>query len=226
VNSQLRLDLNRPATYRTEAFVTSPANAQAVSLVMKDWRGWPGGALALIGPEGSGKTHLARMWVRETGAAVLSSPLGDIAALAHRPVVVENVDLKADEEDLFHLLNLAAAGGAVLLTARSQPKAWPAALPDLRSRFNGLPIAELGPPDDAILTGVLQALFDERNIRPADDLIPYLLLRMERSPAAARQTVSALDEAAAREKREINRTLAVQVLEVDSVTDDLFDTEP
>jgi chromosomal replication initiation ATPase DnaA len=226
VNSQLRLDLARPAAYRTEAFVASSANAQAVSLVLDGWRGWPGGALALIGPEGSGKTHLAQMWVRKTGAAILSAPLGDIAALAGRPVVVENVDLKADEEGLFHLLNQAAAGGAVLLTARSQPKAWPAALPDLRSRFNGLPIAELGPPDDAILAGVLEALFDERNIRPAEDLIPYLLLRMERSPAAARKVVALLDDAAAREKREINRTLAIQVLEIDSVTDDLFGQEP
>ena len=206
--------------------MTSPVNAEAVSLVMDRWRDWPAHALALVGPEGSGKTHLARMWAKASGAVTLTAPFKDVVVASERPVLVENVELLADEEGLFHLLNSAAHGGALLLTGRSRPTAWPSALPDLRSRFNALTVAELGEPDDAILTGILQALFDERNIRPADDLIPYLLPRIERSAAAAKQIVALLDDTAARKKREINRILAVQVLEVESVTDDLFDHEP
>jgi chromosomal replication initiation ATPase DnaA len=222
VNNQLRLNLSRPAAYRPDAFVTSRANAEAVALVMDGWRKWPGGAVALVGPEGSGKTHLARLWLVRSAGAALSSPLGDTQDLTS-PVLVENVDQMEDQEGLFHLLNHATAGGTVLLTARTRPSAWPAALPDLRSRFNALPVAELGEPDDEILRGVLENLFAQHNIRPAPDLIPYLLPRMERSATAARRIVEILDDAAAGERREVNRSLAVQRLEVDSVTDDPFD---
>jgi chromosomal replication initiation ATPase DnaA len=175
-----------------------------------------------VGPEGSGKTHLAQLWLHQAGGVILQPPFADTQDLA-TPVLVENVDRAEDPEGLFHLLNHAAAGGLVLLTARTRPQTWPTALADLRSRFNALPVAELGAPDDEILAGILENLFAQHNIRPAPDLIPYLLPRMERSATAARRIVEILDAAAAREHREVNRSLAVQRLEVDSVTGDPFD---
>ena len=226
MKTQLRLNLDRDPAYGADDFVVSGANAATATLVTEDWRAWPTGVLALIGPEGSGKTHLARMWGEAVGAILLRPPLTDITALAGQPLLIENVDLWADEDGLFHLLNSLTPGAALLLTARSRPSQWPAALPDLRSRLNALTVTELGAPDDVILGGVLAKLFAERNIRPADDLIPYLLPRMERSIPAARSLVAKLDEAAAQNKREVNRILAVQVLEVESVTHDLFDGEP
>jgi chromosomal replication initiation ATPase DnaA len=223
VKTQLRLNLERDPAYGADDFVISAANEGAAAVIMESALPWPTGVLALIGPEGSGKTHLAQMWAKAVGAAVLQPPLTD---LPQTPSLIENADQWGDEDGLFHLLNSVRPGSSLLLTARTPPTEWAATLPDLRSRLNGLTVAELGPPDDAILQGVLAKLFAERNIRPADDLIPYLTPRMERSVPAARAIVAALDEAAAQKKREVNRTLAVQVLEIDSVTHDLFDSEP
>ena len=222
MKNQLRLDLSKPAAYRPDAFVISPANADAVDLVLGRWREWPSRAVALVGPEGAGKTHLARLWLQDSGGVILQPPFADTQGLA-APVLVENADRVTDPEGLFHLLNHAAAGGLVLLTARTLPQTWPTALADLRSRFNALPVAELGAPDDEILSGVLENLFAQHKIRPAADLLPYLLPRMERSATAARRIVEILDAAAAREHREVNRSLAVQRLDVDLVSGDLFD---
>src|SRR5262249_54466408 len=152
------------------------------------WPRWPGGAMALIGPEGVGKTHLARAWARDAGAQVLDRSRPDVAAAAGRPVLVEDVDQGLGDEALFHLINLAGQpGGGLLLTARPRPAVWPAALPDLRSRLNALAVAEIEPPDDDVLRAVLVNFFRERNIRPHDDVYPYLLRRMERSVAGARE---------------------------------------
>ena len=96
-------------------------------------------------------------------------------------------------------------------------------LPDLRSRLNALPVAELPPPDDAILKGVLEKFFRERNIRPTDDLIPYLLRRIERSIPRARDVVDQLDEAAGAEHRAVSRALARQILEIHGADEPEFD---
>jgi chromosomal replication initiation ATPase DnaA len=224
---QLRLELRRPASWRREAFIVSPANAGAVRAV-DGWPNWHGGCLALIGPEGAGKTHLARAWAATTRAIVLhaadaGTSLG-LERLRGRPVLLEDTDHHAPDEGLFHLINMAGAdGGGLLLTARTAPSAWTTALPDLRSRLNALPVAELPPPDDAILEGVLINLFRERNIKPADDLIPYLLRRIERSVPRAQEIVERLDEIADAEQRPVSRLLARQILEIDRAARDLFD---
>lgn len=211
---QLSLRLASPPVFTRAAFAISPANDQALALV-EAWPRWPGGVLALVGPEGAGKTHLATVWAERAGAVRYDSgPLAEGA-----PVLVEDADTIGDEA-LFHLINRAASDGGLLLTARTRPTAWAAALPDLRSRLNALTVAEIGEPDDALLIAVLEALLREKHIRAAPDLYEFLLRRMERSVTAARAVVSRLDEAAAEQGRPVNRALAREVLEA---TGDLFE---
>ncbi|HEX3917121.1 MAG TPA: chromosomal replication initiator DnaA [Caulobacteraceae bacterium] len=186
------------------------------------WPSWHGGCLALVGPEGSGKTHLALDWAAKAKAATLGPGCKDLSEAQGRPVLMEDAD-KADPEVLFHLINMAGAGGGLLLTSRSHPRSWAADLPDLRSRLNALPVAQIGEPDDIVLEGVLRKFFRERNIRPAEDVYPYLMWRIERSVRVAREIVARLDEAANAEEREITRTLARQILESDAQTLDLFE---
>ena len=214
---QLTIPLASPPLHTRAAFVESATNAQALALVER-WPTWPGGVLALVGPEGAGKTHLATIWAAKAGAAHYA-PGDDLIALSGRPVLVEDAD-RAGDEALFHLINRAPTDGGLLLTARTRPTAWTAALPDLRSRLNALTVAELGEPDDALLIAVLEALFRERLHRPAPDLYAYLLRRMPRSVVAAREMVRLLDQAAGEQGRPLNRLLAKEVLDQ---TADLFD---
>jgi chromosomal replication initiation ATPase DnaA len=220
---QLRLGLRRPPAYDRGAFVEGPSNAQARA-ALEAWPGWSGGALALVGPEGVGKTHLAHGWATTAGAVTLDRDRPDLAGAAARPALIEDVDQGFDAEALFHLINRAGeAGGGLLLTARTRPAAWAADLPDLRSRLNALPVAEIAAPDDIVLRGVLMNFFRERNIRPHDDVYPYLLRRMERSIAGAREIVKRLDETEHPEIRPVSRVLARQILEGDIENLDLFD---
>jgi chromosomal replication initiation ATPase DnaA len=218
--AQIRLPFEPATNWTRNAFVLSDANRSAV-MALDDWSALGRGALALTGPAGSGKTHLAQAWADANGAQLVFP--GRAPSLEGAgPVLIEDADLLGQDEALFHILNQAQAGRAVLLTGRERPLTWPASLPDLRSRLNALPVAEIDPPDDAQLRAVLEALFKARHIKPDDDLYPYLLARMERSVAAARILAARMDEAAAARGRAINRALARELLEE---TTDLFDDE-
>lgn len=224
MSRQLRLKLDRKEIFRRGDFVVTPANADAVRLV-DDWRAWPGARLALIGPEGSGKSHLAHAWAAEVGAAVIPTRgRVELQGLNGRPVLYEDADRAGRDETLFHLINMAEqSGGGLLLTGRTAPSGWRADLADLRSRLNALPVAQIHEPDDQILETVLRKYFRERNIRPSEDVFPYLLRRMERSAPKALEMVIRLDEAADAEGRPVSRALARQLLEADPPTLNLFD---
>ena len=213
---QLAFDLPAAEAMTREDFFVAPSNALALAQV-EGWQGWPGRKLLLVGPEGAGKTHLARIWASLTGAAILpaASLSGtDIASLAGRAVVVEDADrIGPAEAQLFHLHNLATSGAALLLTARTPPRDWGLTLPDLISRMQATQIARLEAPDDALLSAVLVKLFADRQVAVPANLIPYLVSRMPRSIGAARALVTALDARALAAGRPITRALAGEVLD-------------
>jgi chromosomal replication initiation ATPase DnaA len=221
----LKLDRNEP--FRREDFIASEAAAPALAM-LDAWPHWRGGTVALVGPAGSGKTHLASAWAEQVGARVLTGSRWNLASLdefAGQPMLLENADRGGMEELLFHLINMAAhPGGSLLLTARTPPAAWPTdRLPDLRSRLNALPVAALDEPDDDLLAALLGKFFRERNIKPPEDLLTYLVWRIERSAVRAHEIVRLLDEKADAERRPVSRALAREILEQEAHTDEAAD---
>ena len=65
---QLALALDHAASYARDDFLAGPGNEAALRLI-ESWPDWPANAVALIGPEGSGKTHLATIWAAGGGSA-------------------------------------------------------------------------------------------------------------------------------------------------------------
>jgi chromosomal replication initiation ATPase DnaA len=167
---QLALALDHAESYARDDFLSGASNEAALALI-ESWPDWPARAVALIGPEGSGKTHLATIWAAAAGARVVSGRhLGETdipGALATGALVVEDAAAVTDEPALFHLINLAREEGAFLLfTARSVPTLWPASLPDLVSRLRALPVVTLDAPNDDQLRGVLlKVAADEEALR-------------------------------------------------------------
>ncbi len=218
---QLPLDFQAPAAHGREDFLVSPANADAVAWIER-WPGWPAPALVLSGPTGSGKSHLAAVWAARAGApvhafgqAVTAAPR---ALFAGGGLVLEDVDgALADagaQEWLFHAYTHGADTGASLVLTASRPAArWGLGLADLASRLTACPQAKLGPPDDALLGGVLVKLFGDRRLAPGPEVIAYLLARIDRSLAAADRVVARIDRLSLAAKRPVTKLLVKQALE-------------
>lgn len=214
---QLALDLAlRPALGR-EDFLVAPSNAAAVAMI-DQWPDWPAPTALLVGPAGSGKSHLVEVWRQLSGARRLQAEDLDSgvipAALAGGVLALEDVGVgNFDETALFHLLNqVRSDGGSLLMTSTSHATGWDVKLPDLASRLKTVVVAELGSPDDELLRGVLVKQFADRQLAIDDAIISYMLTRMPRSLAAARQLVKDIDQQALEQKAEITRPFVARVL--------------
>jgi DnaA regulatory inactivator Hda len=214
--AQLPLDLGfRPALGR-EDFLVASCNEAAVAWLDR-WPHWPGPALALWGPPGSGKSHLAQVWRARSGAVAIdaamlvSAQVGQLLGTA-RAAAVDDSD-RAEEEALLHLYNLLAERqGHLLLVAHEPPSRWGIRLADLRSRLLAAPAVAVAPPDEDLLGALLVKLFADRQLAVSEDVIAYLRLHLDRSFAAARDAVAALDQASLAEGRAVTVPLTRAVL--------------
>lgn len=214
---QLTLDLShRPALAR-EDFLVSPSNATAVALV-DQWPQWPTHGAIITGPPGSGKSHLVSVWQQRASAVVRRAEdlttenvtSGEMATA----LAIEDIGQGVwDERAVFHALNLARQQGShVLLTTTTMPNQWNVRLPDLASRLNALPVAQILPPDDALLRGVLVKHFADRQIAVSEQIIGFILLRMPRSFDALRQIVQEIDARALQDGAEVTRPFVARIL--------------
>jgi chromosomal replication initiation ATPase DnaA len=217
VPRQLAFALDHAESFARDDFLSGPSNAAALALI-DTWPDWPARAVMLVGPEGSGKSHLAAIWAGEAGARFLSgralAEANPPSALATGALVLEDLaEGTFDERALFHLINLAREEGAyLLLTASSLPAGWAVVIRDLGSRLKALPVVALSAPDDALLRAVLVKLFADRQLGVDEQLVEYVATHIERSFAAARAVVAELDAEAMRRKRPLTRALAADVL--------------
>jgi chromosomal replication initiation ATPase DnaA len=213
---QLVLALDHTVSFARDDFLAGPSNAAALALIER-WPDWPARVMALVGPKGAGKSHLAAIWAEATGARVLSAKLlpdSDLpAAFATGALVVEDLDpADLDERALFHLLNLARELAAyVLITSRSAPSGCKVGIRDLASRLRAVPSVVLAPPDDQLLRALIVKLAADRQIPVDDALANYLATRIERSFEAAHAAIARLDEEAMRQHRPVTRALAVEL---------------
>ena len=217
VPRQLAFALPHAESLTRDNFLEGPANAAGLTLV-ESWPDWPNRVMLLTGPEGSGKSHLAAIWAEQAGARSTSAHILTAAAvpgaLATGALVVE--DLKPaefDERAMFHLLNLAREDEAyVLITTRVPPSAFEVELRDLRSRLRALPAVTLLAPDDLLFRGLIVKFCADRQLSIDETVVSYLTTRIERSYAAARQTIDLLDREALRLGRPVTRALAAELL--------------
>jgi len=195
---QLPLPLPPAASFAAADFVADAGNAEALAWLARP-AAWPGRRLLLHGPAGCGKTHLLRAtattqaWHGETATILRGLP--DPAA--GPGLVIDDVDLAADEAALLHRLNLAAEGSQfVLFASRTPPAAWAVRLADLASRLRAVTAVAIGPPSDALLAALLSKQLADRQLRVDAAAQAWLLRRLPREAASIVAAAARLDRAA------------------------------
>ena len=195
--SQISLPFDWQGAASGGDFLVSDANAQAVAHLER-WRDWPLSVSVLTGPPLSGRSTLARHFAQMSGGSVIDDAQGK------------------DEHALFHAWNAAQTSRQpLLMIGHAPPASWTVALPDLRSRLDAVRTVALQEPDDAVLAVILTRAFEARSIRPPEDLVAFLVRRIDRSAAAAEAVVDRLDAL----HRPVTRALAASLFSVGESAD-------
>ncbi|PLW77413.1 HdaA/DnaA family protein [Cohaesibacter celericrescens] len=217
VGDQMSLGLPHETAMGREDFLRGPSNEAAFDMI-ELWPDWPSTWLLLAGPVGAGKSHLARIWRDKTNARIITldelNRSDPMVLVADGAVVIEDADSRErNDTALFHLLNAAREiGSYVLITARAWPESWGVELPDLMSRLRLTTPVEIFEPDEELLRSVIVKLFADRQLVPDPNVVEFIVMRMERSIAAAIKIVDAIDREALARRRTITRPFASTIL--------------
>jgi len=200
ISGQIPLNLRPQPIYDFENFVETASNADALKIVQA-WPNWPSAALWLLGPHGSGKTHLGTAWAQRMRADGSDTAL--FIDAAHMQ----------DETQLFDAINRALSGQIAGLIIAA-PEIFSPAMPDLTSRLNAMPKAVLQDHNDEALEPILRHLFAQAGREVSRDVVEYILKYSERSVASLRSLVIDLDVAASAAKVDITKRYVGKFLEL------------
>lgn len=218
---QLPLDLGNRTAMGRDDFLISPSNQEAVSWI-DSWPDWPAPCLILYGSVASGKTHLSSVWSEKSHAAcapmrdLQNASADDLANIADH-LILDGVDIwfgdREAETTLFHLYNIfKEQKRTMLLTTHVPPNRLDFAVKDLASRLRAAPAVAIHPPDDTLLSMIIVKLFHDRQVQIGQDVLNYILPRIERSFASALWLVQQADRKALSEKRPVSIPLIREIL--------------
>lgn len=202
-------------------FLVAPCNEAAFRFV-ETWPEWPARAAAIYGPAGCGKTHLAEVWAERSQATIVPEEDPDAVAFLERlsaldvSVVVDGLAAASEKRDRALIALFERPRGFLLLTGAVPPTEWPAAVGDLRSRFDSLLAFPMWAVDETLLAGLLAKHFTDRQLDIPQHMIGRVLTRLERSPAAIARFVARADQKALAEKRGISERLLQELLDEDA----------
>lgn len=184
-------------SYAEEDFIVADSNREAHALVTHT--ALSVGIIAISGPRGAGKTHLAHIYARyfdtrfvpheELGRVTADAILGHAAAL-----VLEDVERVRADEALAQLINeVHARGRRMLITSGVKLAGLTTERPDLASRLRAAHEVVIRPPDDMLMQALLIKGFADRQVRVGEEVVAYLVRRLERSAPAVAMAVERLD---------------------------------
>ena len=167
----------------------------------------------LVGPNKSGKSSLADIWLNKFNGIKFNNNFEQIIN-NYKNVLIDDIDRKNNEENLFHILNHCKLNNLrILITSKYQIKDMQLGLNDLISRIKTFNFFEIYKPDDEMLINLLTKLFVEKQfVINSNDIFKYILNNAERSYENVFNIVNKLDKLSLEKKRQLTIPLIKEIL--------------
>jgi len=225
VTSTQILEFDFKPSYCEADFIIAGSNSNLWDL-LQDVANWPDNRFILVGPEYSGKTHLARIWEIKNNAHCFEAEEFTVVEYAKLPstksIVLENLERlcgnREQEEDLFQFCDtVSKENRKFLITSSIDPKELEFIKPDLRSRLLGTRVGKINQPDAKLLSILYNKLFSDKQISYTPDLIQYLVKNSERSFSAAHRMVENLDKMSLINRKPVSKKMIRELIKEGAV---------
>ncbi len=210
-----RFDFDEEA--QDEDFILSSSNEYAYKFI-NNWPDWPSNIALIYGEKSSGKTYLANIWQRISGAKFIDSQdiyLNNKLDINDKCYILEDIENVHDEAAFFHFFNkIKESGCYLLMTSPKHPNKMGIRLADLRSRLSACANLKITNPDNELLKQIFFKKFVDRQLKVEMNVIEYLITRIERSFGAVQDMVDILDKEALKQRKNITIPFAKKILEL------------
>jgi chromosomal replication initiation ATPase DnaA len=197
------------SSYEVHDFILSYSNLEAYRSVTSSLH-WPENRFIIIGESKSGKTHLAKIWEKNTGAIFLKAPSCISNYLSKSHFILEDIN-NYPELEVLNLINLAFENDVkLLLTTSSYTQA---TIPDLRSRINATYRAIIKDPDEDMTKVLIGKLLHDRQIKVNNNTLEYIASRITRTYSNINNFVRGIDKISLIQKRDININFVKSIME-------------
>ena len=190
------LNLHSDNKMYQDKLIISSANLEAYNTIIR-WNKWQDNRVLLIGPKKSGKTLLANLWKKKTGA-ILANNIDDLYDSTR--IIVDNLEYFKDEE-LINIINFAQEKSILLLVISSSYPIFK--LRDLNSRIISTYKVIIKQPDEKLVKLLISSFFKNKQILISNDIIDFIYLNIEREYSAINRILNIINEQAMIKKRKI-----------------------
>lgn len=177
-------------------FITSFSNIEAYNAI-NNWDMWQNNRILIIGSEKSGKTLLAKLWEKNTGAIFING-LDDLDD--NERIIVDNVE-NYNDSTLINIINFAQEKSlSLLLTCSKYPSF---NLKDLNSRIKSIYKVVLKEPDERLAKLLIEKFFRQKQISISEEIIESIYQNIERKYKSIDEVVNIIDKQSIIRKRKI-----------------------
>ena len=206
--NQLLLDFDYEQNFKDEDFYVGKSNFYTFELINK-WPKWEKNFLNISGEKFSGKTHLAKIFLKKyNGIRVDSNLLNDENLKEIKPyqnIVLEDLNSDVNEKLIYTLFNIIDQDNKFLVITSSRPiTEIDFKLEDLRSRTKNCLLTKIESPDDELMFALILKNLSDRQITLDKKLIDFIIKRVERSYGKIFEFIYKIDKISLKKKKPID----------------------
>ena len=166
----------------------------------------------LYGPKKSGKSYLAKIWLKNNNAIEYNNNYEALLNL-HSNILIDNL-IFYDQEKIFHIVNNCILNNSkILITSDIKINSIDFKFNDLSSRLKTFTNLEINQPNDEMLLAILtKLLVDKQFIINSNEIFEYILRRVDRSYQGINEIVKKLDILSLEKKRQLTIPLIKEIM--------------
>tara|TARA_B100000035_G_scaffold311027_1_gene319848 strand:- start:286 stop:948 length:663 start_codon:yes stop_codon:yes gene_type:complete len=214
--NQSIIKFNYDQNFTDDDFYVSSSNRHIFSFLEK-WPRWEKNFLNIIGEKFSGKTHLAKIFIRKFNGLKLKSNLltnDDLIKIKlHENIILEDLNKNVDENLLYSLLNIVDQDNKYIIVTSNIPIVdIEFTLEDLKSRAKNFLLQNIEKPDDNLIFALILKNLSDRQISMDKKLIDFIIKRIHRSYSKIFEFIYKVDELSLKKKKPIDLKIIKEVL--------------